>query len=299
MGIQSRKKILIVDDVPANLKILAQALNQDYQIVLATRGADAIQVATTSTVDIILLDVEMPGLDGFEVCRRLQENVLTRDIPVIFTTTRCSPEDIANGLMLGAFYYLTKPVNFDVLRAVIRSALKRGEVRRCLLGMISKSQCFISATMREAHFSIQTLDESMGIAAFLSAAYPNPHQASLGIRELLVNAIEHGHLGISYEEKSILNQSGTWEEEINFRLRLPEHGPKRVQVLFTHEEKWIRLRITDSGRGFDWKRFMDFTPERLLDSHGRGIAIAAKSAFDELNYFGSGNQVEAIVHVDE
>jgi CheY-like chemotaxis protein len=121
-----------VDDVPANIRILAEYLRDGHDIHVATRGEDALELAARLLPDIILLDVVMPGLDGYEVCRRLKAGPATREIPVIFVTARFAPEDEAFGLSLGAVDYLAKPVSPAVVRARVKNHLELRSARETL-----------------------------------------------------------------------------------------------------------------------------------------------------------------------
>ncbi len=107
-----RPTILIVDDTRVNLEVLASLLNQDYQVKVAGNGQRALDIAQCSpNLDLVLLDVRMPGMDGYEVCQRLQENPLTCDIPVIFVTAAFDQESETYGLQLGAADYISKPIS--------------------------------------------------------------------------------------------------------------------------------------------------------------------------------------------
>lgn len=118
-------RVLIVDDVPANLKLLDAKLTAEYFGVLkASAGPEAIEIATTQQPDIILLDVMMPGMDGFEVCRRLKAAPETEHIPVIMVTALDQPSDRVQGLMAGADDFLTKPVNDLALFARVKSLVR-------------------------------------------------------------------------------------------------------------------------------------------------------------------------------
>ncbi|MBF0415423.1 MAG: response regulator [Magnetococcales bacterium] len=290
-----RHKVLVVDDVPGNIKVLAKALSQDYRVLVATNGEDALKTAQTENIDTILLDVEMPGMNGFEVCERLHATKITRRIPVIFTTSRKNSEDIARGLSLGAFYYLTKPLDISILLAIVQAAINRRTAHQCLYGQIQVTRCPLSLHMEEARFRIQTMSEAFQLSVLLSLTCPNPEKAAIGLREILINAVEHGNLGITYEEKGILNSNNKLEEEIKRRLALPENQEKHVVVLFTRKEDEISFHIRDDGSGFDSEPYLDFNPERMLDTHGRGIAIAVKASFDDVRYLGSGNEVECTI----
>jgi len=116
-----RASILIVDDAPANIQVLANALKGDYRIRVANSGARAIEVARATQPDLILLDVMMPELDGYEVCRRLKDDPSTSHIPVIFVTARNETQDEMRGLDLGAVDYITKPIELPILNARVRT----------------------------------------------------------------------------------------------------------------------------------------------------------------------------------
>jgi diguanylate cyclase (GGDEF)-like protein len=116
--------VLIIDDVPANIQVLAEALSDDYKVRVATSGAEGLAVAQQNPPDLILLDVMMPSLDGFEVCRQLKADKLTQRIPVIFVTARGGQEDEERGLNLGAVDYVVKPFQMAIVRARVRNHLQ-------------------------------------------------------------------------------------------------------------------------------------------------------------------------------
>jgi two-component system cell cycle response regulator len=115
-------RILVVDDVPANVKLLEARLSAEYfDVLTAANGAEALAICARAECDIILLDVMMPDIDGFEVCRRLKSNPATHFIPVVMVTALDSPSDRVRGLEAGADDFLTKPVSDIVLIARVRS----------------------------------------------------------------------------------------------------------------------------------------------------------------------------------
>jgi diguanylate cyclase (GGDEF)-like protein len=128
----ARPTILIVDDVPANIRLLVRVLAADYEIVAATGGREALRIAEHSEPSLILLDVEMPETDGYEVCRSLQASPLTRDIPVIFVTGRNDEADEIEGLGVGAVDYITKPFSEAIVRARVRTHIELKRYRDLL-----------------------------------------------------------------------------------------------------------------------------------------------------------------------
>ncbi|SFV14143.1 response regulator [Pseudoduganella namucuonensis] len=129
---QARPTILIVDDTPDNITLLSSLLKEKYQTKVATNGATALQIVGSSEVDLILLDVMMPGLDGYETCRQLKRDPRTSEVPVIFLTAKSQPEDEAMGLRAGAVDYLTKPISPPILFARVATHLQLKDARQAL-----------------------------------------------------------------------------------------------------------------------------------------------------------------------
>ena len=122
--IDQRQTILIVDDDSINLNILSGEFSKDYNIILAKSGDQAFRRIEKSQVDLILLDIMMPDMDGYEVCRRLKAKDATRPINVIFITARSEDEDEARGLLLGAIDYIRKPFYLPIVRARVKTCLE-------------------------------------------------------------------------------------------------------------------------------------------------------------------------------
>jgi diguanylate cyclase (GGDEF)-like protein len=122
--VQRDKTVLIIEDSPINIEHLAQVLKSEYNIKVANSGGPGIEVARNQSPDLILLDVVMPDMDGYEVCRRLKADDATRKIPIIFITTKNEMEDETLGLTLGAVDYITKPFRTPIVRARVRNHIQ-------------------------------------------------------------------------------------------------------------------------------------------------------------------------------
>ncbi len=158
----------------------------------------------------------------------------------------------------------------------------------------------IAPLIVEGRFRFKRLSEAHLLAEFLAEVCPNPRLAIMGITEILVNAVEHGNLGISFEEKSKLQLEAHWLEEIDRRLSLPEHINQFVEVELTRTETEIRIKVTDQGNGFNWQQYQSTTPNNnLLSTHGRGIMMAKNLAFQRLEYAGKGNEVTCIISLKD
>ncbi len=123
--------ILAVDDTPENLRVVSAVLKDEFKVRVATHGAQALQMLTTPghATDLILLDINMPDMDGYEVCRRLKDNPATASIPVIFLTARAEADNEAKGFELGAADYITKPISPPTLLARVRTQIAMKEWR--------------------------------------------------------------------------------------------------------------------------------------------------------------------------
>lgn len=124
MVVSGRQKILIVDDQPENLHLLMEVLGENYQIVAATTGKKAIDLAKKNPPpDLIILDILLPDINGYEVCRQLKSDGATKDIPIIFLTALAESDEEMKGLEIGAVDYLTKPINPHIVRARVKNHL--------------------------------------------------------------------------------------------------------------------------------------------------------------------------------
>jgi len=135
---ETKKVILIVDDVRDNIDILGKLLSGEYKVKVALNGPQALQIVENSGLpDLILLDIMMPEMDGYEVCRRLKQNPKTKKIPVIFVTAKSEDYDEAMGFEVGAADYLTKPVSSLVVHARIKTHLN---LREAMLEMEKQNE---------------------------------------------------------------------------------------------------------------------------------------------------------------
>jgi anti-sigma regulatory factor (Ser/Thr protein kinase) len=146
-------------------------------------------------------------------------------------------------------------------------------------------------------YHFRTLDDIENLIDKVAPLFPQEGKVRLGMRELMINAVEHGNLGISYQEKSDLLKQGGWKREVLRRLNMPEYQPRIATIKFNKQQKRLVLEISDEGGGFGWQEYMDMAEERLLHSHGRGIALAKQFCFDTLEYSPAGNTVKASVFI--
>jgi DNA-binding response OmpR family regulator len=293
----TKATILIVDDEPINLDIICAHLeNDNYNLVTATNGQEAWSKLESDPLqyDVIILDRMMPGLDGMQVLTNIKENDLMEQIPVVMQTAKAENQDVVAGLKAGAYYYLTKPYDGDVLKTIVRSAVNDRFHEKSLHASLREGRQIFDL-MTFGRFKIHNLRECNLVASQVAHLCPEPHRVVTGISELLINALEHGNLRIGYEEKSKLMRRGMWQIEVERRLNASENIGGYIELEFFIASETVQIHIRDQGQGFDWTPYMDFDPNRAFDPHGRGIAVARLSSFDNLEYIGDGNEVVATV----
>lgn len=291
-------RILTVDDQEDDLEIINHILKkQNYETVSAMNGLEALEILENDKeFDAIVLDRMMPHMDGITFMRRVREDDSLLNLPIIMQTAADDSQQILEGIDAGVYWYITKPFPHQMLVSLVRSALrtnrrykKRSEMtdfyiesrRKLKMGMEKLKYC---------ELEFQKLREAKNIANAVSCTFPQSVRMVGAIGEILVNAVEHGNLGISFQEKSELVMDGKWEEEVSYRSQLSENKDKSVKVSVTKNEEFVELRVKDDGNGFDWRPYMQLDSARAHKDNGRGIYLASLE-FDNIEFLGNGNEV--------
>lgn len=285
--------ILIVDDEPMICSLLDSFLaGVGYISTKAENGIEALEMLeeNVSKFDLVILDRNMPKMNGLELLKKIKSHPSLKNIPVIMQTGLAKKHEILEGLNAGCYHYLTKPFEKDVFISIIKTAVSDYQNYRSLQEEL-KQQSQSLMLLDAGRFSYRTLSEARVLTMLLAAACPEPDKVASGLSELLINAIEHGNLAITYNEKSLLLKNQSWEKEIEQRLTQNNYKHRYVSVGFERSKDHINIFIQDQGDGFEWQQYLEFCPERSLDAHGRGIAMAKMMSFDILEYKGNGNEV--------
>ena len=242
-----RPRLLLVDDEPTNLQVLRHVLQADYRLLFATDGARALQVAREQLPQLILLDIMMPGMDGYAVCRALKADPATAGIPVIFITALNDSQDETAGFDVGGVDYLTKPVSPPVVRARVRthlSLVRMEELRETRLQIVQRlgraAEYKDNETglhvIRMSHFS-----QLLALAAGCSPAWA----------EDLLNAAPMHDVGKIGIPDAVLRKPGPLDaDEWATMRRHPEIGAEIIgehpsgvlqlarEIALAHHEKW-------------------------------------------------------------
>ena len=244
--------MLVVDDHALDRKLLTAYLTPEgYAVETASDGVEAWGKlnAEPERYDVVLLDRTMPRMDGMQLLTRMKEEEHLRMVPVIMQTALAGREQILEGIRAGAYYYLTKPYDVDMLRSVVRTAVTDHQGYKDLQSQVKKG--FDSLRLLEkAVFTFQTVEQARDLGTLLANTCPDPNATVIGLTELLVNAVEHGNLGITYEEKTRLFANGTWGDRA---------GRRRPSLHNTRLRQRLRLAEVHAGRSaasvrYPWPR---------------------------------------------
>jgi len=289
---QKKQRILVVDDEEFNLKLLVGDLeNNGYEAVKAQDGKIAIDILKNDhNFDVILLDRMMPNMDGMKALAKIKADDNLKDIPVIMQTAAASSKETQEGIDAGVYYYLTKPFEINVLLALVKSAIRDSKKTR--LAINKANAVYQTYSLIEmGKFKFKTLEDVSSLAYLVSNFCYNPDEALFGIKELMMNAVEHGNLGIKFEEKTQMMIADCWIEEIEKRLKHKEFKDKQAHLSFERKKDMIEIIIEDMGKGFDPEPFMAISRARATLPNGRGIAISKMTSFHSIEYIGKGNKV--------
>lgn len=258
--ITQRQTVLVVDDTPENIMILTAILQRDYKVKAATNGTRALQIAESdSPPDIVLLDIMMPEMDGYEVCRQLKSRLKTRNIPVVFVTAMSEDEDETNGFALGAVDYITKPFSAPVVQARVKNHLMFSNQHRALEELVRLRTAEILETrleiIRHLGRAAEYKDNETGMHVVRMSHYCRLIALESGLpdetADLILSASPMHDIGKIGVPDHILKKPGKLTpEEWDIMRRHSEFGaniigenatdPLRLahSIALTHHEKW-------------------------------------------------------------
>jgi putative two-component system response regulator len=285
-----RPTVLVVDDTPENIHVLSGVLQDEYSVRVATSGERALTAARTDPQpDLILLDVKMPVMDGYEVCRRLKNDYQTQRIPVIFVTGMGEAEDEARGFELGAVDYIVKPVSPAIVRARVRTHIQLYDQKRHLLELVQQRTRELEDTrlqiIRRLGRAAEFKDDETGYHVIRMSHYCRMMALAVGIpdyrAEILFNAAPMHDVGKIGVPDSILEKAGPLTpDEWSIVKRHPvigagiigRHNNELLEmarvIALTHHERWDGSGYPRALRG------------EAIPLVGRIVAVA--DAFDAL-----------------
>lgn len=294
-------RVLLVDDDRTGLAVL-QSMVEDlgFQVETAINGAEAYALMREDPqrVDLIVTDRTMPVMDGLALTRRLKRDEDTASIPIVLLTGATATDDISAGIEAGAFYYLVKPADPDLVSSVLGSAMKEVARRRALADKLGTHQSAFK-NIDILRMTLSRPEEIEPVCSLLASLHYAPEKIVQGVFELVQNAVEHGLLQFGLEAKAKLLAAGQWREALAARSRDPAFQQGRVEVTMMRQSSSLILTVKDSGKGFQWRPYLGADPSRSSALCGRGIARANSLIFDRLAYNQTGNEATAIMHLEK
>lgn len=238
--------VLIVDDKPLNISLLSEVLMDEYTIKAATSGKQAIEICRSMPVNLVLLDVMMPDMDGFETCRWLKEDPMTRAIPVIFITASGEIKNESMGFACGAVDYITKPIRAEIVRARVKTHLALQDQNRTLERMVQERTAELNETRLEILHRLGSAgeyrDNQTGLHVIRVCHYSRIIGQALGLPdtevELLYNAAslhDTGKIGIP---DSILLKAGKLDDDEWEVMRT--HCQIGYQIIGSHQHVMLK-----------------------------------------------------------
>lgn len=293
--------VLVVEDESILREILVDILtNAGLGVVTANSGAAVREViaAQGPQLDVILLDRLLPDMDTLTLMPEIKGNPDLQHVPVIIQTSLIESGEVAAGLAAGAYYYLPKPFPPETVLAIVRAAWRDRSDLLELSQSLNRAQD-VMRHLQRGEFTFRTQAEARHLSTLLAYVAPEPARVVLGLTEIMLNAIEHGNLEISYDEKSRLLAEDGLTEEIERRLGEPRFAQRLARVEIERSATAVTFTVRDEGHGFTWEHYLEISPDRAFDTHGRGIAMARLLSFDAIDYSGCGNQVRCRIDLTE
>jgi CheY-like chemotaxis protein len=290
--------LVLADKAPTGDLLTGYLEEAGYRVASARNDAQAIALLTEQPeIDLVVMDRLLPNPEGRELLDHIERDPRRRDLPIIMQAPVGATGQILEGVHGRALYYLTAPYERAALLTTVEMACaglrQVREMRRALTG-----QEQVLGLVDRGRFHFRTLEEAKKLAHLVAACCPDPDRVVYGLCELMINAIEHGNLGITYLEKSALVRSGQWKREVERRLDLPENRRKYASLELDSRDQALLIVIRDQGPGFDWRQYLEMSPGRAGDPNGRGVAMARAISFSSLEYRGCGNEAACTVITD-
>jgi putative two-component system response regulator len=246
MQMEKKQTVLIVDDTPDSIEILEGVLNESYHIKVAKSGEMALKIAEKTSPDIILLDIVMPHMDGYEVCKRLKSNPITKGIPIIFVSAKGDAFNEARGLEIGAVDYITKPISASIVLSRVKTHLSLYSQSKALEFQVAEKTKELTETrieiIRRLGMAAEFRDNETGMHIYRVSEFCKTIALHYGFpeneAELLLNVSPMHDIGKLGVPDSILQKPGKLTEE-EFEV-VKKHTVIGATIIGDHKSDLLR-----------------------------------------------------------
>jgi DNA-binding response OmpR family regulator len=294
---RGKTRILLIDDEPLVREELGALLaDEGYEVITGADGEEGLSLFRQEAPDMVITDVRMPRRDGLSVAMIIRQE--DPWVPVTVITGHGTESMAIEALRAGVTDFVKKPVRIDDLIA----ALGRMEAARQPEG-VKEAELPPAVALLARSWTYQIQNDREAIPSFVDVLLKRASggldrmavlELSLALRELVLNAVEHGNLELTYEEKTRALESGTLDAMLAERAQRSPYRERSVTVSVERQDRKLTIAITDQGKGFDWRSLPDPTdPANLLLAHGRGVLLARLSV-DSLGYSDRGDTVKVV-----
>lgn len=293
-----RNVIMIADADRVTVTMLECRLERQGHEILTASNAREVQTLLRlrgPEIDAMVIDDELQGMDPLLLAPRIKQDRSVKRMALIMICRHATPARMKAAAEAGFSHCVDKANLQDMFEPLLDSALADAMARKTIaVDMERQHRAF--ALLDTSRFYLRTLADAESLSFLMAQAFPEPARAARGLRELLINAVEHGLYGIGYKDKTALLRKGAWREEVDRRAGLQMNAGKAAEAILQRKNDAVFVQITDPGQGFNWSNYLAIDPTRAADGHGRGIAQAYVQAFDDMRYNASGNQVTAAAY---
>ncbi|MBF0288036.1 MAG: hybrid sensor histidine kinase/response regulator [SAR324 cluster bacterium] len=281
MKLMIEQTVLVVDDIPENIDVVVGCLNNHYEVVAATNGKMALKIASKILPDLILLDIMMPEMDGYEVCKLLKESLETREIPIIFLTAKIELVDVVQGFKLGAVDYISKPFYPEEMLARVNNHLELKRSKEAILNLSNQQKELL-------HVLCHDLTNPLGvIKTFLEMGKRHP-STLINQVDLMLQAADLG-----LETIDLVRQ-----------MRALEEGKKKLQLQPLHLRSMVQHSMDMMHNKFhekDIRHVMDIDPKIyvLADKSSLINSVLNNIFTNAIKFSFPGSSIKTQAHCDQ
>lgn len=297
-----KSRVQLVSSIDLERDTLLEAAIKGLAFTVETMKAGASTIGeivdNRANIDMIVLDRRGEQNADGKLIRELSTDPRISHIPIVLIAGSGPANEVGTAIVCGLAAYLIAPFPLTLLDLVLRSALVSAQRTAKVFtdgnntGNLGNR---LACAIETCKLTCRTPLEARSLIPELARLFPNPVRAEMGLLALVDNAIEHGNLEIGGTLRNELIKGSALQQEVYGRLHKAAFAKRKVEIVVARREDGVMAMVTDEGRGFDWRQFIDVNPSLANAETGRGIPRARHIAFDKLSYNEKGNQAVALM----